>query len=233
MSPCTDGAEACARHDALVTDLVRWLAGCDLGERIDPLHRAEEVALGLSRQGLHEQAGQIREGRDHLVAVRHWYDVLAKARELCFACLWLQDHAQSDPVCPGQPGLEGPAGLMSSLTRQTLEAGLSEMLETLSKSTPLGPARTHLTLVSVPQAHLDPLLAVGRWFQEGDQRGAALVPLQIPSADALPRTRAELASAARALLAAVSYESAVCTWGRGIPLAFITTVSRLRSIFPL
>jgi DNA polymerase-3 subunit epsilon len=200
LAPCTASPEVCAKHDALVTDLVRWLAGKDTSGAVDPVSRAEEVARQLSRKGQREEARLIREGCDHLVTVRRAYDALAAARALDFAYLYGPASLAGAPVVRLNLVARGDLVACADLDADTLEQQIAKALEPLGAGLSAAPATGHEALVAIRQNHLDTLLALGRWFQEENHARAVIKPLIDCQPESLAKTRDDLVVASRALL---------------------------------
>lgn len=202
LAPCTSTEEVRAAHDALATDLMMWLAGCDTSRALDPPARAEALAGELARDGQHEQADRLLRGREQLEAVQRWHTALAKARRLRFACLWPETVPQAAPLARMNLVWGGRLVFCASLKPDDIEAPISEAVRTLeAAATAELLTEQRDCLVAVPQEELDSLLAVGRWYQDSRPNGGRIVPLNCACADWPARVCDELTAAVRDLMA--------------------------------
>jgi DNA polymerase III subunit epsilon len=171
LAPCTGDPETTLKHDTLVIDIVRWLAGQADVELPDPMERAEEVVAILSRQRRYEEAQTLREASEHLLSIRRSYASLAEARGLRFATLWPQDNNGDGPsvrlnlVWNGR--LCEPVSLLPDTVGDEIEAALASLWSGDSG----GPSG-----MAVPQKDLDILLAIRRWFCETEHASRLTIP---------------------------------------------------------
>lgn len=172
LAPCRGDAEVKEQHDSLVTNILGWLAGEDTGLP-DPFERAEDLVRALSRQRRFEEAGKVREAREHLENVRRSYESLAEASTLRFAAVWPETDggtgtcARLNLVWNGV--LQRPLTLHPDTLAGQIEAALSELSEQEDGG------RTS-SFVAVPQKDLDTLLAVRRWFHESERTPKIMLP---------------------------------------------------------
>ena len=68
-------------HDALVLQIVDWLAGRTDTSLPDPLELADGVIKSLSRQRRHEEARRVKEACGHLQSICRSYTLLVEARD--------------------------------------------------------------------------------------------------------------------------------------------------------
>ena len=206
VRPCDCDAGARAANDALVTDLVCWLAGhAPNTDIMDPLQRATAAIDEFRRAGSHEEAQAMIQGCDHLNAVRQAYTSLAEAQRLCFACLWPQN-GDGQPALRLNVVVRGVMRTAVSMDAADLDSQLATafaVLETpvLERSTGSSGARPRL--VAVRQEDLDCLLNVRRWFRDLDgsrDSDAALVSWQESKPDSYAAARTRIESLSRLLL---------------------------------
>lgn len=177
LAPCSGDPQVRAAHDSLVMQIVGWLTGDSDVHLRDPLERAGEVMLALSRQRRYEEARDLRDACDHLLSIRRSYRSLAEARALRFAALWPQSGNGDGPlvrmnlVWNGR--LREPVSLHPSTLEQEIGATLAHLWDR-NGSRPQSSAAP--PYVAVPQKELDSLLAVRRWFHEADQTVKVLLP---------------------------------------------------------
>jgi hypothetical protein len=173
-----------ARHDALIMDLVGWLAGRPNPALPDPLERADEVMRTLSRQRRFEEAHSLQEAREHLLNVRRSYETLAEARNLRFATLWPQRDGGDGPsvrvdiVWDGR--LREPVSLYPRMLGHQIDESLARLWHDCATDSQHKP-----DFVAVAQKELDSLLAVRRWFLETEK----IVKVVIPGPDDDPSLR--------------------------------------------
>jgi DNA polymerase-3 subunit epsilon len=222
LAPCSGDPAVQWEHDALVLQIVDWLAGrADTGLP-DPLELADGVMKSLARQRHHEEARRVKEAREHLQSICRSYTLLAEARGLRFAALWPHMGNGDGPairlnlIWNGM--LQDPVWLHPARLEEEIRAILDGAAQDERRVQPSGaamfdgsqppgagapgpgPGTAGASLVAVPQRDLDLLLAVRHWYYETDY--ALKVPLPGPEAgtDEWEQARICLANKARALL---------------------------------
>lgn len=206
LGPCADDPRVRKQHDALVVDLVSWLAGDSPPDRPDPVEHAQEVMHGLSRQKRYEEAQRLQEGCEHLLSVRRSYCALSEARDLSFAALWPQTSNGDGPwvrlnlVRHGR--LQEPVTLHPATLERDISATLTPLWgqedERVGRQSKGGPA-----WVAVPQRELDTLLAVRRWFLETGHAPTVVIPQRVSDPTARQAVLTRLVEEARALFSAI------------------------------
>jgi hypothetical protein len=192
-------------HDALVVDLVRWLAGDSPADRPDPVERAHEVMHGLSKQKRYEEAQRLQEACEHLLSVRRSYCSLSEARDLSFAALWPQTSNGDGPsvrlnlVWNGR--MQEPATLYPATLERDIGATLARLWEQADGRVGR-PSKWTPAWVAVPQRELDTLLAVRRWFLETGHAPTVVIPQCASDPTARQAVLARLVEEARALFSA-------------------------------
>lgn len=222
LVPCSGDPAAQREHDALVLQIVDWLAGRTDTSLPDPLELADGVIKSLSRQRRHEEARRVKEACGHLQSICRSYTLLVEARGLRFAALWphmgngdspairlnlIWDGMLQDPVWLHPARLEEE--IQAALDRATQDGqGMQPSGATISGGSQSpgagGPGSGTFTagasLVAVPQKDLDLLLAVRRWYCETDYTLKTLLPGPEAGTDEWEQARICLANKARALL---------------------------------
>ena len=135
-------------------------------------------------------------------------------------CLWPQTDAEQKASVRLNLVWEGQLVAKESLHADTLVLQVAQTLGSLRGQTRDRLVADRGTLVAVPQEHLDPLLAVGRWFQDGALAGGVIVALRDGSHESLREATAQIILGSQALLSALSrplqagmrqgYEAAAC-----------------------
>jgi DNA polymerase-3 subunit epsilon len=191
LAPCAGGPSVRAQHDALVEDIVGWLAGHAAVDFPDPLERAEDLMRSASQHRRYEDAQSVRDACDHLLSIRRSYLSLAEARSLCFAVLWPQAGNGDGPLVRVDLVWKGRLREMVSLHPCGLEAGVGAALAHLPEWERSFPESSSASpFVAVPQKELDSLLAVRRWFHEEDGGVKVLLPGHTPDRETLDALKA-------------------------------------------
>ena len=200
LAPCSGDAQARTEHDALVMDIVGWLAGRSDVNLLEPLERADDLIRALSRQRRYEEAQSMREACEHLLNVRRSYENLVEACGLCFATLWPMTGNGDGPSVRLNLVWNGRLCEPVSLRPCALEEGIGAALEPLWRvGAPHAPSAAP-PLVAVPQKELDSLLAIRRWFYEADSASKVWIPGPETEAARKEAVKAKLASEARTIL---------------------------------
>lgn len=176
LAPCTGNPAVRVEHDALVQEVVNWLASRRTVCIPDPSQRAEELMRDLYRKRRFEEARQLRTARDDLLAIRHAYASLVEARALNFVAMWPHKNNEGDlavrlnVVCSGR--MHQPVSLRPDALEQDIEEALARLGEQSDlQMQPAGPPGTH-QFIAVPQTEHDTLLAIWRWFHEAENQTA-------------------------------------------------------------
>ena len=209
----------------------------------------------LSRQRRYEEAQSLQEACDHLLSVRRSYRSLAEARGLCFAALWPRVGERRRPRGADEPGVGRPAvrGRIASpaaLSNKRIGAALAR-LSARTARTPGAERRPALrgrTAERARHAAGGPALVPRGYYRCEDTFARSAGPRGHRTDGDPPRDRGVQDPFIRAggpggpagRLARLVPDSdprlqtvATSVLGSWIPLAFITAVRRLRSIFPL
>ena len=176
LAPCQGDPIVTLEHDALVRQIVGWLAGeADTGLP-DPFERAAEVTRALSRQRRFEEAQRLQDAREHLLNIRRSYETLADAVNLRFIALWPDAGNGSGPGVRLNLVWNGELRESVLLHAQTLEEQIGITFADLwgQRDGQLGNGAP--PLVAVPQRELDSLLAVRRWFYESERTPKIMLP---------------------------------------------------------
>lgn len=198
LSPCTAAQETCERHDDQVKYLLRWLSGKgSLNEASGPLAQAKKLAARLKADSEIERAEAVEKTIGHLVTMRRSCERLADAKQLGFVLLWPPDET------PGTIRLNlvlgGALHAAVSMGEDTVESALAEIAD-VAMTAPSWSSGADGSL-AVPQDRLDPMLAVRRWYREGDHASSVIVPLSDPWVASLAEVRPQIVAEAQALLA--------------------------------
>ena len=189
LAPCAGDPQIVAQHNALVSELLGWLTGCDgslrsrlgvvhatrFSEDLDPTARADEVMRSLSRQRRYEDARALQEAREDLLSLKRSYTSLVEARALCFAALWPESQHGDGPGVRMNLVWNGKLLGAATMTAETYDQTIGEMvadlpgLDTEEPFSWSGP-------VAVAQTELDSMLAVRRWYHESER--VCKVPLR-------------------------------------------------------
>jgi DNA polymerase-3 subunit epsilon len=201
LAPCTGDHVVRVAHDSLVMQIVTWLTGSSEVSICDPLERAEEVMRGLSRQRRYEEAQTMRDACDHLLSIRRSYQSLAEARALCFAALWPLSGNGDGPLVRMNVVWNGRLQEPVSLHPSALEREIGTVLVALwgGNGSP-SESNTAQRFVAVPQAELDALLAVRRWFHETGHGAKVLLPGTSVDDEFVQALKAQLVAEARRVL---------------------------------
>ncbi len=205
MAPCADDLRTRKQHDALVVELVRWLAGDTPLNRPNPVERAHELIDGLSKHKRYEEAQRLQEACEHLLCVRRSYCALSEARALSFAALWPQlvngevTSVRLNVVWNGR--LQEPVTLQAATLERDIEAALAPLWDQATGPT-VRPAKGAGAWVAVPQPDLDTLLAVRRWFLEATHTPTVVIPPRASYPTARQAVLTRLVEEARALFSA-------------------------------
>jgi DNA polymerase-3 subunit epsilon len=202
LAPCLGIPEIQTAHDALVRQIMEWLAGADGIALSDPYERADELVKALSRQRRFEEAQQLQEAREHLLNVRRSYDALAEARSLKFAVFWPASSDGHEPSLRLNVVWNGVLRQPVSLEPQDLDSVLGSVLETAWQEEDGRDASGHRALVAVPQSELDLLLAVRRWFYESMRIPKLTLPVAKGNLAEREAQIARLTAEARAIVSA-------------------------------
>lgn len=189
LAPCTGAPDSRLAHDALVTDLMLWLAGQRPHDpKVDPLALADGT-----------------DGRRHLATIRRAYAGLAEAERLCFALVWpYQDDGR--PKVRLNVVMGGRLRAAVSVEREGFDLRLSETLNPLLSTQlrePVGAQEDHRSLVAVPPEEVDCLLGIRRWFREftsADHADSAIVSWDETSPDSIADAQARIFAGSRSLL---------------------------------
>jgi DNA polymerase-3 subunit epsilon len=204
LAPCADDPRVRRQHDALVIDLVSWLAGDSPPDRPDPVERAHEVMRDLSKQKRYEEAQHLQEACEHLLSVRRSYCALSEARDLSFAALWPQSDNGDGPAVRLNLVWNGRLQKPVTLCPATLEQDIGATLASLWSQPPAGrPSKGASAWAAVPQRELDTLLAVRRWFLEATHAPTVVIPPRVSDQTARQAVVTRLVEEARAVFSAI------------------------------
>jgi excinuclease UvrABC nuclease subunit len=196
LAPCTGDPDALREHDALVAGILGWLAGERPEGFSDPLDRAGDLVLSLSRQRRFEEAQRVREAADDLAGIRRSYQSLMEAVSLRFAALFPAVDEDGTAVLRLNLVWDGrlheAASLPSASAAEEIEArlyalwaggsngtssrhlGASPVKPPVVPSPPIG--MDGAPPVAVTQGELDSVLAIRRWYKESEAAPLVVLP---------------------------------------------------------
>lgn len=202
LAPCAGDPVATSEHNALVMQIIGWLAGDDSTGLPHPLERSDELIQSLSQQRRCEEAQNLREARDHLLSVRHSYRSLVEACSLCFAALWPLTGNNGGSLVQMNLVWNGRLTQTVSLRSSTLDADIDAALGHLRDlDIPASIPPINRPHIAVSRRELDSLLAIRRWYIEAQAPAKIPLPNSTPDSDVWTILRTRLVEEARGILA--------------------------------
>jgi len=163
LAPCVAQPDGIASHDALVGDLLRWVAG-GMPERFNPSSPPEAAALALTaklaRQCRFEEAAEVKKALEDTMALRRSCRAVTEALSINAAVLWPDRTDVTSPRAHLTLIWEGSLAATLTVTPSTAALEIGRLVRTLDAPKP------PQFPVAIPNTKLDPLLAVRRWLLE-------------------------------------------------------------------
>lgn len=177
LAPCVGQPDEISRHDALVYNLLRWLAG-DLSQQFSQPDPPEVTAMALTtklaRQSRFEEAAEIKKALDDTLALRRSCRAVMDGLRINTAALWPDYTYTIMPRAHISIVWEGSVVATLTVTEGTAALEIGRFVRTLEPPTqPRFP-------VALPNTRLDSLLAIRRWLLENQ------TILRVPYSDSDP-----------------------------------------------